>query len=853
MDYKSTYLWRKTLGIQGCEYVDRLRVSYDSLRENMKGLLQEVRSDFPNLTDHSIEHVDALWNIASLIVGDDYEINPLEGFVLGCAMLVHDSVLSYKAFGGKDALRNTIEWKDQYYSIKGTDSDTEEGLRSIDFYVIRKLHAIGCQDMLLRCFEAVDGRQSFLLMDDLLRKNYGSLIGQIAYSHHWDSDQLLELSPQVNPISGFPVEWVINPLKLSCILRCADAAAIDSKRAPDYLFRILQLNGVSKDHWMAQNRLAIAVDVNDPTCLSITSTMDFTEDEFSAWNVIYDAVRVVNQELENSACILSEKDRFKVRSVSGSKSRKELSKYIRTKDWIPSDVNVHINDVARLISMLGGKELYGREDHVLIVLKELIQNARDAIYARRLLEDEDYFTGRIDVCVEKIGDTVELSVIDNGVGMSLHTISHSLLNFGNSFWHCDDVNVELPGLKSKGYHSVGQYGIGFFSAFMISKSLKVDTRKYTDGLEKSHLVKFPSGLTLSPIFSTYTRANASYSTKVSLILDEKYATWPVEYVVKRNTMGAINFSVPFHAMLSTIVAGLDVDVYYKEFDNDKIRVHERIDSPNLNRKLWLRNLSFADYQNDAVLDEYIDNNYSRLEYIYDDIGNFLGLAAVNTRIRARQDFLSAGTIGGLITEFHSRSGEYWIGILEQLPAGAKRNGGDFKASDDILIKWVNKQAANVIDENDLQLRFRLQLVLKNFKSDPKDIAIAFCVTHSDPERYITITLNKLVTILLLGKKLIFIDSSYSTNKADEGHGDIYLDFTSIAAKMQDDEMLYMPYINSAFISYKLINHVPVNDNGFIDCLYRTAKDMGCSLKFSYRENYTMNRLGVMSRALVIEI
>ena len=123
MDYENTSLWQNTLGLEGDPNVERLRASYKSFRENTKGLLDEVRKDFPNLKDHSIEHVDNLWKISSLIIGKEYPINPLEGFILGCSFLVHDSVLSYKAFGGRNALRDTITWKDNYQDIVGTDYD----------------------------------------------------------------------------------------------------------------------------------------------------------------------------------------------------------------------------------------------------------------------------------------------------------------------------------------------------------------------------------------------------------------------------------------------------------------------------------------------------------------------------------------------------------------------------------------------------------------------------------------------------------------------------------------------------------------------------------------------------------
>lgn len=428
MTYDNSLLWKRTLGITGDSSIDRLRVSYCSLREQVKGLLDEIRSDFPNLTVHSIEHADSLWNIASLITGDNYPINPLEGYVLGCSFLIHDAVLSYKAFGGKNALRDTVEWKDNYQDIAGTPYDTEEGKLKIDFKVIRLLHAKQCEGILKREIPSLDGASNYLLSDEGMRNHYGSLIGKIASSHHWEADALSELPAQVNALNPFPSDWTINPLKLSCILRCADAAAIDNGRAPDYIFRLLSLNGVSKNHWIAQNRLAIAVDNSDPTRLMITSTREFEEQDFSAWNVAYDAVQVIERELDKCQELLSGQDQFQIKSVAGAKSRKSLAKYILTSGWMPSDVSVHIGDVAKLIKTLGGRELYGKEDNLLIVLRELIQNARDAIRARRVVENNN-FLGRIDIIVSKTSEGLELSVVDNGVGMSLDTISHSLLDF----------------------------------------------------------------------------------------------------------------------------------------------------------------------------------------------------------------------------------------------------------------------------------------------------------------------------------------------------------------------------------------------------------------------------------------
>ena len=854
MDYENTSLWKKTLGINSDQSIERLRTSYLIMRDHTQGLLDEVRRDFPNLTDHSVKHVDSLWRIASLITGDDYHINPLEGFILGCSFLVHDSILSYKAFGGKDALRDTIEWKDSYQDIVGTEFDTEEGKQKLDFNIIRQLHAKKCGEILCRPFDSLDGNKYYLLSDDEMRNHFSQLIGEIASSHHWETEQILSLPSQVNGLSSLSVDWTICPRKLACILRCADAAAIDSGRAPDYLFRLLRLNGVSKDHWVAQNRMGIALDVNDNTRIVFTSTHDFEEKDFAAWNVAYDAVKVVEEELNKCQDILSDQEQFQVKSVAGAKSRKALASYIKTRGWMPSDVNVHISDVAHLISTLGGKELYGKEDLQLIVLRELIQNARDAIHARRLMEKDESF-GRICVKVCNSGDDVILSVTDDGVGMSYNTISRSLLDFGNSFWHGDDVNIEFPGLKTAGFKSVGQYGIGFFSVFSIAQSVEVESRKYTEGLKEAHKVKFPNGITLAPIFANCISTSTFYSTVVKLTLSDKYKKWPTMYLAKRNRMEESDLEVPFSAMLSTLVAGLDVDVYYQEFDHEMVRVHHRIDAHDLDKKAWLRALSFADYQNDVNLDTFIETNYNRLQYIYDERHSMAGLAAIGTRFLPVNDFLGGSTIGGLLSAYHSRSGEYWIGVLDHVPDGAKRNGGELKASKGIIESWVNNQVEELssIASNDLYLRFRLQLAMHYFKIDPLKISLASYIQKNDPNQYTLCPMSQMIELMTKGKKLIFVDAVYATHDKNQGHGDVHINFSQIAANLNDDEILFFPVLNSGFLSFRLEDGNPAKDNGFLDCLYRTARMMGFGIGISIKDNYVRSNMGVMDRALVIEV
>jgi len=97
-------LWRATFASRdGGQYAaerERLRTAFLNFRERAGHLAGEIRKDLPSLTVHDLSHLDALWEIASTIVGDTYVFTPSEAFVLGGAILLHDLAMSVAATEG---------------------------------------------------------------------------------------------------------------------------------------------------------------------------------------------------------------------------------------------------------------------------------------------------------------------------------------------------------------------------------------------------------------------------------------------------------------------------------------------------------------------------------------------------------------------------------------------------------------------------------------------------------------------------------------------------------------------------------------------------------------------------------
>lgn len=694
MDYKSTSLWKKAFRHQNDgndSWRDKLAAAYERSRENATILLDKISTDFRNLTVHNISHIDGLWQVASTITGKDYDINPLEGFVLGCAFLMHDAVLSYEAFGGMDALRGTPQWKDYLKAVQQENVMTQEKepQKEADFRTIRLLHAKAIKDKELhrQQFKKDDGATFYIIEDpsdpenQTLRYHLGELICEIAASHHLNIDKVEALGNQSNAPTEYPCEWSINPIKLACILRCADAGHIDASRAPDHLLKLLSINGVSRNHWNAQNRLSqLDVVNNDSTKVLITSTMAFPEEEFAAWNVAYDAVHVLDNELKSSNELLKRKNipQFQAQGVSGAESREALSNHIKTKGWTPCDATLHVSNVEDLVSKLGGEQLYGSKNKIEIALRELIQNARDAIAARR--KQEKGFEGEIDVKIEQEGEDTYIEVTDNGLGMSLRTVKDYLLNFGSSYWASDLAKEEYPGLYSSGFESVGRFGIGFYSIFMVAAEVEVNTRPYRSALADNKTIRFPNGLSLRPIIKENPSTNTNISTSVRIKIDNNKAQWeplhddsPAE-------------DVPYSCVIARLTAGLDVDVYYAQTGEKRKRVHQNLDAPDFDGLQWLLDISYANYRKYINLDEYIKSNHIRLrDIVHNDKIYGRGLLA----IPYNDEFNHVITVGGLSDlEVHYKP-DYFIGCLFSKPDDATRSARHIDYT--ILKEWAQKQ------------------------------------------------------------------------------------------------------------------------------------------------------------------
>jgi hypothetical protein len=515
MPYDKTVLWQSALGarIEDSEQKerDRLRVGYENVRMRAMPVAEAIKIDLPEFTVHDITHLDALWEIADQITGKNYPINPCEAFVLGCSFLIHDLGMGLAAYpDGLVGLKRLDLWRDTAADVlkksgamEITDASIKKISGSLEKMVIsetlRRLHAVRAEKLALTCWTTpgTDAR-FFLIEDPELRDAFGPTIGRIAASHWWPTERLeKEFSTITGAQVGFPPNWTIDPLKLACILRCADFAHIDERRAPAFLRALRKPEGVSAEHWKFQAKLYQPRIEGDR--LVYTAKSGFSVEDSGAWWVCFDTLNSIDTELRKVDSLLADtgRARFVARGVSQADEPARLAKLITTDGWQPIDTRIRVSAVADLVSKLGGKDLYG--DAITPPLREMIQNAADAIRARRLVDDRASDWGEIRITTGKDSTGVWIQVEDTGVGMSEAVLTGPLLDFGTSFWSSPMMRDELPGLSSKGFQATGRYGIGFFSVFMWGSRIDVVTQRFDKGRDDTIVLSFKKGLNERPL------------------------------------------------------------------------------------------------------------------------------------------------------------------------------------------------------------------------------------------------------------------------------------------------------------------------------------------------------------------
>lgn len=149
-----------------------------------------------------------------------------------------------------------------------------------------------------------------------------------------------------------------------------------------------------------------------------------------------------------------------------------------------------------------------------IFLRELVSNAVDATQKLRTLASHGEFNGTIDntavtVTIDKENGT--LTVSDHGIGMTAEDIDRYINQIAFS-----GAEEFLAKYKNDANAIIGHFGLGFYSAFMVSKKVEIRTLSYKEGAKAMSWV-----CDGSPEYEMTEIEKAERGTEIILHIDEE--------------------------------------------------------------------------------------------------------------------------------------------------------------------------------------------------------------------------------------------------------------------------------------------------------------------------------------------
>lgn len=723
IDYKKTKLWEKTLGQKKHKYkseIEQLRVSFESVHEEASYLAGTIKVKFFEYTDHTVEHADALWNMADIILEEsDIKLNPAEAYVLGCSFLLHDLGMSCAIYNNEDELRNTTQWRDIAASLKRKGLKEDDILKRADLEALRLLHPENAIKLPTLLFDK-NGQKEYIIKESKFRAGFGEIIGNLAYSHGLSVRKLEKLFPEpsVGSIPSLPREWEVNPIKLACILRIADAIHISSDRTPPILMASTEFGEVSKLHWGFQAKM------KPPCCdkgqLAFPSNT-FNKDNREEWWTCFDTLKMIDRELREVNALLGRRNLppLAVANVKNIEDPKYLADIVKVDGWTPVEANMKVSNVSGLVKSLGGSALYG--NNAIVPLRELVQNASDAIRARRLIEGRDKNWGDIHIRINEAEDGITtIEVEDNGIGMSKDVLVGHLLDFGSSFWHSNSMLEEFPELESSGFESTGHFGIGFFSVFMWGDKVTVISRKCNEALTDTNVLEFDSGTESRPLLRPAEKNEQlkDGGTKIIIHLKEKFFKKHLQY-----SKIAFNPNVSqTELFLCELFPCMDCNIYLEENGNI-------LKGPIISANEWINmdaveflyrvhsRFHYTLHENDKLA-KYIREVCKRVREVKDENGQVVGRGALDPNIGGML------TVGGIKT-----SDTYmFAGALGSSCSVANRYSASPIVSERAFKVWLEEQKKLLLKKFNWEQddpEFRIATLLHSFGISVDNFAIAY--------------------------------------------------------------------------------------------------------------------------------
>jgi molecular chaperone HtpG len=402
-----------------------LLASIQNCEVQVTPILQGFITNFPEYTDHSINHSKAVLGYADHLLNTEVEkLNEDEAYILIMAGFLHDIGMCPT----NEMKANVIESS----AFKESGKKFEDYLRDIH-------HKVSYQYI-----------TTFWRELRIINETYAEAIALVGMGHR--KVELLDFdtyNPEFVVKSGS--EFVCLPY-LAGVLRLADELDITNDRTPELLYnQYFPSNRISREEWV-KHKANYFVSFNKPT-IKITSKC-FEKDLYYALLKQYNKIDGVIKYAQKIVYTIPQNERkLKIDFI-------KLEKDIKTIGFAPKEIGFTF-DLQNTINTFIGENIYKNN---FVAIRECLQNTIDTCRYRKQLS-KDLYSPQINITLKE----GELTISDNGLGMDEFIVENYFAKLAKSYYTENHV--------SKEFEAISQFGIGVFSYFLICDYFEVETKR----------------------------------------------------------------------------------------------------------------------------------------------------------------------------------------------------------------------------------------------------------------------------------------------------------------------------------------------------------------------------------------
>lgn len=479
-------LAEKAEELQFCKGV---KLSY--IRENVAKLLACIGRNklFEEYTLHDISHIDAMLKITDWLIPDVTKkvMTPAEWLMLTLAIYFHDlgMVVTKREFDNRNKT-NFPQYKQEF--LERLDNSEKRKYLDDDHFLyqefVREHHAQRVRTWIegKGTTELGDAAEVILEIQEMLShldKLFKKDLALICESHHLDDLEDFK-KYRVNACYGSSPEEKVNLNYIAIILRITDLLHITRDRTPSISMKMFNVtNPVSIIEWKKQQAVRAVVAQTrrneegnidnglEKNTIEITALFD-GPDTAEAYFGLSIYLKYVQSELLRCKAIIS-----KAKRTEGTVDYNFPWEKIDETQIIATGFETKkfqfVLDQDNILQLLVGHTIYNDSS---VVIRELVQNAVDAIRLQKEYEIKNNCKPQTEGKVSVIWNSHkrELTITDNGTGMTINDIENYFLKVGVSKYQDREIKQQFPN-----FSPISHFGIGILSCFMVADNIDLTT------------------------------------------------------------------------------------------------------------------------------------------------------------------------------------------------------------------------------------------------------------------------------------------------------------------------------------------------------------------------------------------